>query len=330
MGRARRGCRRRSTEVHRGFQLIADIHFLDGDFGGALDRSLRAQEAGRAADPATIVRAIGDTARCLGIIERDMSRAAKLAREARTLAEGIGYEGHELPQALGYVHHHAGELSEAITCFERAACLARNEHARWFKCGCLSRLVMIELERGHASEALARCRELLAVTSKLDEGSDAPFAVALEALARLQLGAGDAVAQLDRAITELRRVDSRWMIAYVQNLAGGLDLDANRTAAARMRAEDALAAAEVVDRRNEVAVARSLLARIMLGADDRDGVEGHLASLREELGRTDALSSRARAAAGAAANAAAGALGEPLPSPATLTHHRYPAHGGGG
>lgn len=297
------------TQVHRGFQLIADIHFLDGDFGGALDRSLRAQEAGRAADPATVVRAIGDTARCLGIIERDMPRAKKLAREAAALAWGTGYEGHELPQALGYVHHHDGELDEAIACFERAARLARNERARWFECACLSRLVMIELERGRASEALTRCRELLAVTSKLDEGSDASFAEALDALARLQLGERDAVAPLDRALVGLRNADSRWMIAYVQNLAGGIELEAARIDAARARAEEALKAATVVDRRNEIVVARSLLARIALGSGDRERATSHLGPLRGKAGRAGALSARARAAFDAAARA----LGESPP-----------------
>ncbi|MGH7658387.1 MAG: hypothetical protein ACREL6_09135, partial [Gemmatimonadales bacterium] len=175
------------AQVHRGFQLIADMHFLNGDFSGALDQSLRAQVAGRSADPATVVRAIGDTARCLGVIERDLPRAERLAREAGELARGIGYEGHELPQALGYVHHHAGELDEAVACFEHAACLARNEHARWFECACLRRLVMIELERGRAADALARSAELLEVAGKLGEGSDAPFAEALEALAHLYL-----------------------------------------------------------------------------------------------------------------------------------------------
>ncbi|HEY9479096.1 MAG TPA: hypothetical protein VIP79_03365, partial [Gemmatimonadaceae bacterium] len=291
------------AQVQRGFQLIADIHFFDGDFGGALEQSLRSQEAGRSADLTTVVRAIGDTARCLGIIEQDMPRAEKLAHEAEVLAGGMGYGGHELPQALGYVHHHRGELEEAIASFERAASRARSEHARWFECACLSRLAMIELERWQPHDALARCRELLAVTSKLDEGSDAPFARALEAVARLQLGELEAAYQLDRALAELREADSHWMIAYVQNLASEVDIASARGDAARARAVEALEAATVAERCNEITVAHALLARLALHAEDREGAITHLEALQKEPTRAVTPSARARGAVGSALRA---------------------------
>ncbi|HET6679970.1 MAG TPA: AAA family ATPase [Gemmatimonadaceae bacterium] len=284
------------AQVHRGFQLVADVHYLDGDFGGALDRSLRAQEAGRTADPATVVRAIGDTARCLGILDRDMPRAGRLAREAESLAEGVAYEGHELPQALGYVHHHAGALDDAVECFELAAHRAHAEHARWFECACLARLVMIELERDRPTRALARSKECVVAARRLDEGSDLPFAEALRAVARLRLDPSRSRKPLDRALARLRRADSRWMIAYVQNLAGRSELDADQIEAGLQRVKEALESAEVAHRRNEVAVARSHLARLALSANDGRGALAQLEALRKEVADADALSARARAA----------------------------------
>ncbi|HET7551060.1 MAG TPA: AAA family ATPase [Gemmatimonadaceae bacterium] len=300
------------AQVQRGFQLLADVHFLDGDFGGALDRSLRAQEAGRAADPATVVRAIGDTARCLGLTEHDMPLAAKLAREAAALARGVGYEGHELAQALGHVHHHRGELDDASASFERAASLARNEHARWFECASLAQLVMIDVERGRASDALERCRELLTLTDKLDEGSDAPFARALEALALMQLGESDAAARLEDALTELSAADSRWTIAYIQNMASEIDIAAGRIDAARGRAANALEAATAIERCNEVAISHSLLARLSLKAGDREAAIPHIEAVLEEPRWSGTLSARASAAVEAAHRA----------------YHEDPAYGG--
>jgi tetratricopeptide (TPR) repeat protein len=296
-----------TLQMHRGFQLLGDLHFLNGDFGSALDGSLRAQEAGRAADPATVVRAIADTARCLGILERDMARAERLAREAEALADGTGYAGHELPQALGYVHHHAGRLDEAVTCFERAARLALDERERWFQCACLSRLVMIELERG-SDDALWRAEELLTVTRPLGEGSDGPFAEALEALARRQAGEAETSTPLDAALGALRDADSRWMIAYVQNTTGMLDVDAGDAERARLRADEALESALVAGRSSEVAVARALLARVEVAAGDRAAAAAQLDAIREGPAQVaGGLCARARHAIDAAADTLDGA-----------------------
>lgn len=289
-----------NAEVSRGFQLISYLHFLSGDFGGALDRSLLAQEVGRAADPVTVVRAIGDTARCLGILDRDLPRAERLAREARSLAEGIGYEGHEIPQALGLVHHHAGRWDEATERFERAAHLARRERERWFECISLAHLVMIELERARPAEAVVRCQLLLSVTGQLGEGSEAPFAEALEALARIGAGGDDDLEAVDRALTSLRHADSRWMIAYVQNAAASIELNAGRLDSALRRIDEALHAANLVDRRNEIAVSRALAAQLAVRRQDGSAADVHLNAVRAEVERPGVLSHRAQAAVAAA------------------------------
>jgi hypothetical protein len=162
---------------------------------------------------------------------------------------------------------------------------------------------MIELERWQPRDALARCRELLASTSKLDEGSDASFARALEAVARLQLGELEAVYRLDRALAELREADSHWMIAYVQNLASEVDIASARGDAARARAVEALEAATVAERCNEITVAHALLARLALHAEDREGAITHLEALQKEPTRAVTPSARARGAVGSALRA---------------------------
>ncbi|HEX7049729.1 MAG TPA: AAA family ATPase [Longimicrobiales bacterium] len=289
------------AEVHRGLLHVCHLFFHSGDFTGALDRSRRAEQAGRAADPATVVRAIAHNARCLGMIESNMAQAEKLAREAEVLAAGIEEEMQEVPHALGHVHYHAGRLDEAARSFRRAVAAARQERDHWYEWYCLSRLPMIELERGRPAEARERCRELRPVAARMGEGSEAPFVEALDALARLALGETAARTALDAALTRLREVDSKAMLAYVQVAAGDLELDAGAIESARARGTEALGAADAAGRASTAALARALLARCSLEAGDPAAARRHLEAARESPGGLDALSARARGAVEAVA-----------------------------
>jgi len=212
--------------VQVGFYLIANLYYQRGDVHGALDGTRSAEVAGRAADPVTVVRAIADTARCLGLLERDMERAKTLALEAQTLADEINLAEklYEIPMAMGLVEHYDGELDEALQDFERALRLAQRDGDHWWECYCLMRLAMIELERGHPSQALQWCQILNPIAQQMGKGSEAPFAAALEAIARRALQHPHAAAQLDQALVRLRQVDSQWMLAYVQILAAQMEL----------------------------------------------------------------------------------------------------------
>ncbi|MDR5863685.1 AAA family ATPase [Halomonas campisalis] len=288
-----------STQVHDGLYLIGVLLYLRGRYSDALDLTIRAERAGRMAEPATVVQAVADTARCLGMLGRDMDRAAQLAEEAQQLAEQLDVRepGCELPLALGLVSHHRGELLQARAYIEQALELAKRDRTPWWECYCLSRLPMIELERQAPDDALECCRALQVVADTLGEGSGAevPFARALEALARLQRGERQAVAGLDLALEQLNTADSQWMIAYVQNLAAWDDWEAGRADAARQRAEAALRAAEAVGQADELTVSRALLLRVALSGGDRETALAHLEQLNADDHRCP--SARARRAA---------------------------------
>ena len=289
-----------STEVHDGLYLIGVLHYLRGRYSDALEFTVRAERAGRTAEPATVVQAVADTARCLGMLGRDMDRAAQLTEEAQELARELEVRelGCEFPLAIALVAHHRGELQEAQTRLEHALALARRDRTPWWEYYCLSRLPMIELEREDPEAALEWCRVLQTVAGTLGAGAEAPFAQALEAVARLQRGEQQASAAVDAAVEDLRAADSQWMIAYVQNLAACVDRQAGRHEAARERAGEALAAAGMVDQVNEATLARALLVLDAINAGDRQSALTHMECMHSDTYRC--LSARARRAAEAA------------------------------
>lgn len=286
------------AEEHHGLYLIGVLLYLRGHYGAALDVTEHAEHAGRAADPETVVRAIADTARCLGMLGQEMDRAAKLVQEAQTLAEQLEVREHgcEMPLAIALVRHHRGDLEAARSHAQQALALARRDRTPWWEYFCLSRLPMIELERQAPEAALEWCRALLAVAGKLGAGAEAPFARALEALARQQRGEPDAVHAVhavDTALAQLEAADSQWMIAYVQNMAAWADWEAGRPEAARHRAESALQSAESIGQRSEIALARAMLARTALALGDDVAASTQLSRAPEDDRQ---LSARARRA----------------------------------
>src|SRR5690606_28341251 len=105
---------------------------------------------------------------------------------------------------------------------------------------------MIELERGRLDAARIYCAMLIDIGGRLREGSEAPFARALDALCGYALdGAGGA---LDVALEELRIVDAKHRLAYTLTRAALIDLDRRQLDAAVARAAEALEYAEALDR----------------------------------------------------------------------------------
>ncbi len=284
--------------VRRGFQLLGWLYYHQGDFQGALKASSEAQEAGREADPATVVHAIAATAHCYCLLERNLDRAAKLAREAQSLARefDVNIEGFELAMALGMLHQHSGDIDQAFHLAEEAYQRSRHNPLPWARTHCLSRLIMIELERDRAAEALSWCRDLRAMTANMEEGSEAPFAATLEALARLAMEEKGVEPELDEALERLRQADSKWMLAYVQNEAATHNIAAGKYGQARRRATDALAAAEAVNYRSEAALARATLILANLRANESSNSASNPKAAVAELARARGLSARARRA----------------------------------
>src|SRR5205814_1656868 len=142
--------------------------------------------------------------------------------------------------------------------------VSHSQADHWGECDCLPWLTRIDLERGRFAEALGRCGRLREIAAKMGDGSEAPLAAALEALARSGLGEPGAETAVDVAVATLRDIDTKRLLAYAQSFAAGLDVVAGRLDSASRRAEEALGAAEVVSRRTEVAVAHAILGRVAL------------------------------------------------------------------
>jgi DNA-binding SARP family transcriptional activator/tetratricopeptide (TPR) repeat protein len=299
------------AQVARGFFLLSYLHNERGDLGNARVMSLRAAEAGRAADPRTARHQLANSGRCLALIERDLVLAEALLREAEKLTDDDERRtALELAFGLGLVHAHKGEQEAAVSLLERAAELAASEGDHWSQGHAVARLAAIAIERGKPREALARCDVLDPIAARLGEGSEGPFAEALRALARLALGEVGAASEVEHAITSLRAIDSKAHLAYVLDTLAEHLLVAGDSAGAWRRAKEALGAAEAVGQTSEAAVARALLARVAVDRGARDEALALLRACGPDLGRPMALNARACAAVAQAA----GQAGVSIPS----------------
>lgn len=293
-----------AATAHVGLHALAYLHWRSGDFVTAATESLRSAEAGRAADPRTAAHAFADTARCLAHLERDLEPANELLEEAAGIAARIGVEIVDIPWARGLLRKLEGEYDDAERHLTNALEIARAEQHAWAECDCLTQLAMIDLETDRPGRALERCAELRPAAQKMGEGSELPFAAALDALARYALGQAGAAAEVDAAVTELRQIDANLLLAYTLTFAAEIDLRGGRREAARAQAAGALEAAERVAGRNMTVLATAILACASLAQSQHDAASRFVDVLRYELARGGDLSSRAQNAAVAAVSTA--------------------------
>jgi DNA-binding SARP family transcriptional activator len=304
------------ADAANGFHTISVLQHDGGDLHGAHESTLRAADAGRAADPLTNARQLSTSARCLAMIEREMDRARAMLDEAAAILGPSGAGAADLSFAWGHalLALYTGKTDEGAAHLVRALAAARRDEDRWAECDCLIRMTQLAIETGRPADALARCRELAPVAAKMGEGSERPVADALEALARVSACIPGADDHLARATAKLREIDAKGMLSYVLVSAAELDLAAKRRDAARARAEEGLRAAELVDRRSQIALARAILARVALADGDADAATRHLEAASADLERPLGVSARARAALAQAAALASEVTGSRVAS----------------
>jgi hypothetical protein len=246
----------------------------------------------REAGPTMRADQLGNSARCLAALERDLDDADAMYREARALSIATGAESVAIEQAGAYLAAHAGRFVEARAMFERGLFLAREKEDRWSEFEGLRALVQLELEAASVEKALTRSSELLEVAVKMGDGSELAVARSLHALARASRGDEAAESLLDEALAGLRGADVKGILAYVLSCAAERDVENGRVDIAEQRAREALRAAETVSRRSQAAIARAILARVALARGDAAAAQAHIDDLPSEAG----LSARARAA----------------------------------
>ena len=83
---------------------------------------------------------------------------------------------------------------------------------------------------------------------------------------------------------------------YVLIIAAEHDIESGRLEAAQRRADEALTLATAVNRRSQMALARSVLGRVACARREQRTAKRHLDAIHPDLERPLALSARARAA----------------------------------
>jgi hypothetical protein len=137
---------------------------------------------------------------------------------------------------------------------------------------------MIDFERGRPEAARAHCKTLIELGDKLREGSERPFAHALDALCHYALA--DDAAPLEAALKDLRAADAKHRLAYTLTRAALLDVERQRPENAIARASEALGYAEALDRATEIVLAHAALAWGRNALADTAGHAKHVAALK--------------------------------------------------
>jgi predicted ATPase len=262
-----------------GFHLLSYIRWESGDWSDAKRHSLRAEFVARGADTREQIVAMAEAARCLALLERDLGQAEALALEARARATNAGFETVAIPDALGMLRFHQGAWDDAANLFQGARELSLRQGDRLGEFRALEHLIVLELERDRPEAARTLSRELVELAEKLREGSEAPFARCLAALA-VEASGEDAARELDEGLECLRMADAKHRLAYALLRATHGDFRRGDIGKARARGEEALGLANMLERPSETAMAHVALLRCALASGDAKDIEHHRDALR--------------------------------------------------
>jgi hypothetical protein len=231
---------------------------------------MKAELVSRGGDERAQVVAMAEAARCLVLLEKDLSRAEALALEASARGARTGTHPSAIADTLGMLRQHRGRLEEAGELFAQARLEARREGDATSEFLALEHLVTLRQQQQRWPEALGSAVELDVLGARLREGSEAPFARALVALTWLALAEPGAADALEKAIEDLRASDARLRLGYTLTRAARLHLEQGEAERARDRAADARQAVEELGRPTESLLAGVTLVRAC-AALGRDG-----------------------------------------------------------
>ena len=295
---------------------LSHLRYQRDAWASAAEDSFRLLELSERSDDATSVHALINGGACLALLGREIPKARALLARARAIAEATGTRLAVTQHRMGVavVHHFAGELDEAVHELRETLATARAEEDHFRSSVSLTHICMVAHERGEWEAAGSWAGELESMADKLGEGSEGPFARAVQAIARRRAGETEPHDRVDAAIAALRAVDAKGLLSYAQTHAAELDLEEGRPANASSRGRDALEAAIAVTRASEAVVARAVLGRAALAHGRRDEALALLRELGPDLeapGLVSAPRARGRFEAGRGPRAAARAAPPP-------------------
>jgi DNA-binding SARP family transcriptional activator len=283
------------SHARRGYYMASYLHWMHGHWTGAREEILQSERVARGGTDEEQIAGVAEAARCLAMLERDLPHADAMLMEAQALAARKHVSHQAIPAALGMLRFHENKLDEAAELFKEARTLARSFGDRISEFQANEYLAMIDIERGRPESARAYCAVLISLGEKLREGSERPFAHALDALCHYAIA--DAAGPLESALEQLRAADAKHRLAYTLTRAALLDVERQRPDAAIAHANEALNYAEALGRATEVMLAHVALARACRAAHDTAGYAKHAAALVSLEGTPVAGWARGRAAA---------------------------------
>lgn len=250
-----------------GYHMASYVRWTQGQWAQAREQTLQALRVVRGGQDEAHIVGMAETAKCLVLIERDLSKADAMLMEASALAERERVNHHAIAAGLGMLRFHEGRLDEAEELLQEARTLCKSSGDRVNEFQANEYLAMLDLHRNRVGAARERCAELLALGARLREGSEEPFARAM--LGLCALAADDDPADLDTALEDLRAADAKHRLAYVLTRAAMIDCERGRSETGVERATEALAYAELLERATEMLIANAVLAHCSAAAGEQ-------------------------------------------------------------
>jgi len=264
-----------------GFQMLSFLRWESSSMVDAHDNIMQAERLSRSGDPKERSVTLGQAAKCLVLLERNMRQAEAFVLEVDMLSDRGGRSTSAAAFAVGMIHRHRGELEEAARCFQQARQLGREQGDRLAEFCAVEHATMLEIDRGHHAEALDLATHLADLGQRVRPGAEAPSGRALLALAQRACGQNGTDEPLDAAIQELRAIDAKYQLSFIMTRLARLDLERGDVVAASARANEALQFAESIGRASEVALSHVLLAQCAERSAGRAAATDHLDALRQ-------------------------------------------------
>jgi len=263
------------SHARLGYHMAAYVRWAHGQWDYAHEESLQSERVVRSGKEEDHIVGLAETAKCLAMIERDLSKADAMLMEAQALARRKGFNHFAIPAGLGMLRYHESNLEAAAELFKESRALCKSAGARIDEYLANEHLMMIEFQRERYQAARDYCEILRELGEKIRVGSEAPFARALTALCDFAMY--DHSDALESSLDELREVDAKHRLAYTLTRAAGIDCERGRLESAAGRAAEALQYATLLERPTEMLLARAILARISRASGDAAAVEHHAA-----------------------------------------------------
>jgi DNA-binding SARP family transcriptional activator len=251
-----------------GYQLASVLRWNHGQWSAAQRDSLQAERVSRAADDGAQVLGMAEAAKCLAMLERDLSAADAMAMEAYGLAQRNQLQCPQVYLSLGILRYYEGRMGRAVEHLEDARTQCKTQGDRVDEFLANEYLALIEIDRGDYLAAQGPCAALVEIGTRLREGSEAPLARAMEQLCLYATQGDDG--GIDAAMDLLRQADAKQRLTVVLNRAALLDLESGKTESAQQRAVEASLLAEFMERPSEQLYAHTTLANISLKNNEVD------------------------------------------------------------